>query len=183
MVFKRKCDVKARSASKMGNVGTIVNKEQLIKVIIDVLEEIHRNARCATQTAIDAATDEETVPEHKYDTLALEASYLAHGQAVRLQECESDILRFKRLSVKCFEPNVAIRIGALVELIDAYDNPVFFFMGPCAGGVSVRCQNKSVALITPQAPLGNAMLGKYVGDEIELNIAGKQSWYEVVNII
>jgi transcription elongation GreA/GreB family factor len=49
--------------------------------------------------------------------------------------------------------------------------------------VTVHCQSKNVALITAKAPLGNAMLGKQIGDEINLDIAGKQIWYEIIHII
>ncbi|MFI3277040.1 MAG: transcription elongation factor, partial [Vibrio sp.] len=52
-----------------------MNKSELRQIIIEQLETRLRIAQSATQRAIDAATDEETVPEHKYDTLALEASY------------------------------------------------------------------------------------------------------------
>ena len=62
---------------------------KLCDAILLALEEKLSIARSSTQRAIDAATDEETIPEHKYDTLALEASYLAHGQALRVQESES----------------------------------------------------------------------------------------------
>ncbi|MDB1123194.1 GreA/GreB family elongation factor [Vibrio algarum] len=159
-----------------------MDKQILINAIIEQLEKIHQVALSATQTAIDAATDDETVPEHKYDTLALEASYLAHGQALRVQECESDIQQYKRLPVRVFELIDNVKIGALVELIDEKDRRFLFFMGPCAGGVTVECQGKEVSLLTSKAPLGTALLGKQVGDEISLNIAGKQIWYELVHI-
>ncbi len=160
-----------------------MDKNLLINTIVEQLEKIHQIALSATQTAIDAATDEETVPENKYDTLALEAAYLAHGQARRVQECESDIQQYKRLPVRVFNQDEKVNIGALIELVDAEDNHSLFFMGPCAGGVTVHCQSKNVALITAKAPLGNAMLGKQIGDEINLDIAGKQIWYEIIHII
>ncbi|NMS58020.1 transcription elongation factor, partial [Vibrio parahaemolyticus] len=47
-----------------------MNKADLVPIIIQHLEEKLQVAHSSAQRAIDAATDEETVPEHKYDTLA-----------------------------------------------------------------------------------------------------------------
>ncbi|MDW2239227.1 transcription elongation factor, partial [Vibrio sp. 1565-1] len=79
-----------------------MNKAELIQIIIYQLEEKLRIAHASTQRAIDAATDEETVPEHKYDTLALEASYLAHGQAMRVQESEDELRQYRSMVIRDF---------------------------------------------------------------------------------
>ncbi|WP_413283920.1 GreA/GreB family elongation factor [Vibrio sp. MA40-2] len=160
-----------------------MDKQSLIDVIIKKLEAIHQVAISATQSAIEAATNEETVPENKYDTLALEAAYLAHGQARRVQECEADIQRFKALPTVSFDPMSAVGLTAIIQLIDENDQASLFFMGPCSGGVKVIYLNQQVTIITPEAPLGKAMLGQRVGDEIVLEIAGKQVGYEITSII
>ncbi|MDV7104762.1 GreA/GreB family elongation factor [Vibrio sp. TH_r3] len=159
-----------------------MDKQSLIDVIIKKLEAIHQVAISATQSAIEAATNEETVPENKYDTLALEAAYLAHGQARRVQECEADIQRFKALSTVSFDLMSAVGLTAIIQLIDENDQENLFFMGPCAGGINVTYQNQQVTIITPEAPLGKAMLGQRVGDEVVLKIAGKQVGYEIISI-
>ena len=92
-----------------------MNKPELRQIIIEQLESRLRIAQSATQRAIDAATDEETVPEHKYDTLALEASYLAHGQAVRVQECEDDIQCYRNLVLRDSEK---VTVSSYVVVID-----------------------------------------------------------------
>lgn len=55
---------------------TAVYQQMLEKLAID-LDVLQR----AAQTAYEAATHEENIAENKYDTLGLEASYLATGQA------------------------------------------------------------------------------------------------------
>lgn len=153
-----------------------------MKLIVEELERIRQIALNATQTAIDDATDDETVSQNRYDTLALEAAYLAHGQAVRVKECESDIIRYKNLPVRQFEHDEHISTGALVELADEHDKSYFFYLGPCAGGVTVSYQGETIALITAQAPLGKAMLGKQVDDEVVLDIANRRISYEILSI-
>src|SRR3990167_5836127 len=64
------------------NMPTL-NKAQLLHQVIAHLETALSQAQQAAQTAYEAATDEENIAENKYDTLGLEASYLATGQARR----------------------------------------------------------------------------------------------------
>lgn len=160
-----------------------MNKHDLIEKILLKLEKRYQIAVDATQAAMADATDEETKPEHKYDTLALEAAYLAHGQAVRVQECEADLQQYKKLPLKQYSQDESVALGALVGLLDEEDKQRWFFLGPCAGGVQVSHEDKEVTLITVKAPLGRAILNKQLGDDIELNIAGKTVCYEVAEII
>ncbi len=65
-----------------------MSKPDLIQIIIQQLEEKLQVAHASTLRAIDAATDEETVPEHKYDTLALVKSRV---KTTLTQSCENTI--------------------------------------------------------------------------------------------
>ena len=156
-----------------------MNKSELRQIILEQLESRLRIAQSATQRAIDAATDEETVPEHKYDTLALEASYLAHGQALRVQECEDDIQCYRNLVLRDSEK---IAVNSYVVVIDENDEYKHFFIGPRVGGLSVTWNHHEIAIVTVNAPFGKALMGKEVGDEIEFKVADKLFCYEVVSI-
>lgn len=62
-----------------------MNKQMLLD---DIQEKLKLTLQAATEAAMRAyntATDDENVAENQYDTLALEASYLAHGQAQRVE--------------------------------------------------------------------------------------------------
>ncbi len=127
-----------------------MNKSELQQIIIHQLEQTRLVTLSAAQRAIDAATDEETVPEHKYDTLALEASYLAHGQAMRLKECEEDIRVYRELVLR--EDLEQVQLTAFVKVVNEDDNEKQFFIGPRAGGLVVTWQGREVSVLTPQAP-------------------------------
>lgn len=158
-----------------------MNKVDLVQIIIQQLEDKLQVAHASTQRAIDAATDEETVPEHKYDTLALEASYLAHGQAMRVQESEEELRQYRTLVLRDFV-DARIAVGAYVELVDENDVEKAFFIGPCSGGLTVEWQGKEVFVLTPKSPLGRALMGKEEGEEVEMKISDKTTCYEVVTI-
>ncbi|MCA0934698.1 GreA/GreB family elongation factor [Vibrio alginolyticus] len=158
-----------------------MSKADLVQIIIQQLEEKLQVAHASTQRAIDAATDEETVPEHKYDTLALEASYLAHGQAMRVQESEEELRQYRALVLRDFT-DTPIGVGAYVVLEDGHSNEKCFFIGPCSGGVTVKWQDKDVFVLTAKSPLGRALLGKEEGDEVIVEIGDKTTCYEVVTV-
>lgn len=158
-----------------------MNKVDLVQIIIQQLEDKLQVAHASTQRAIDAATDEETVPEHKYDTLALEASYLAHGQAMRVQESEEELRQYRTLVLRDFV-DARISVSAYVELVDENDVEKAFFIGPCSGGLTVEWQGKEVFVLTPKSPLGRALMGKEEGEEVEMKIGDKTTCYEVVTI-
>ncbi|BBL89624.1 hypothetical protein VroAM7_22770 [Vibrio rotiferianus] len=158
-----------------------MNKVDLVQIIIQQLEDKLQVAHASTQRAIDAATDEETVPEHKYDTLALEASYLAHGQAMRVQESEEELRQYRTLVLRDFS-DARIAVGAYVELVDENDVEKAFFIGPCSGGLTVEWQGKEVFVLTPKSPLGRALTGKEEGEDIDVKIGDKTNCYEVVTV-
>lgn len=158
-----------------------MNKLELKQLFLTSLKEKLAIARSSTQRAIDAATDEETVPEHKYDTLALEASYLAHGQGMRVQESEREIQQFEALAMnELSEPKVTL--GSYVILLSEDGTTKHLFVGPCSGGLTVNWLGESVSVITPLAPLGKAILGQDLDAEVELKIGDSVYYYEIIAI-
>jgi len=120
-----------------------------------VLERITADAR-------DEATNPESRPENKYDTRALEASYLAAGQGERLLEVRQ-LLAW--LSVEP-PPCRTGQPGALVEA--AIDDTVrWLFLGP-RGGPTVTVRGHELSLISIASPLGRALQGLAEGDDAEV---------------
>ena len=160
-----------------------MNKSEVRQAFLDELQRIHKTALNAAQTAIESATDDETVPEHKYDTLALEAAYLAHGQAQRVAECEENIRLYSELVLREFDEDTPIAVSALLKLDDLNGNESWYFIAPTAGGTSVEFNGESIASVTLQAPLGQQLKGKYLGDEIQLLAGNQQTNFEVVELL
>ncbi len=159
-----------------------MNKSDLVQIIIQQLEEKLQVAHASTQRAIDAATDEETVPEHKYDTLALEASYLAHGQAMRVQESEVELSQYRALVLRDFN-DAPVGVGAYLVLEDNNGDEKCFFIGPCSGGLTVNWNGSEVFVLTAKSPLGQALIGKGEGEEVVVKIGDKTTRYEIVTVV
>ena len=71
----------------------------------------------SARSAHAEATHEQSKAENKYDTRALEASYLAGGQSLQAAEIEQSIRQFESLEVREFEEaGTRLDVGALVRL-------------------------------------------------------------------
>jgi len=159
-----------------------MNKTRLLEQISLTLEAVHRTALKATAQAQDTATNKNNVAENKYDTLGLEAAYLAHGQAQRVVECEIDLAAYKNLKALDFTDETPVALGAMILLKDESGSEQSLFLGPAAGGLKFSFEEKEYLIITPSAPLGRAVLGCFVYDEVELNLGGQIKRFEIIAI-
>jgi transcription elongation GreA/GreB family factor len=124
--------------------------------------------RKAAYDAAEAATHAEAKPENDKDTRALEASYLAAGQAERVRELEAALKVLVGLELRDIGTTTPICASAIITLEDDDGARTVFFMSPHAGGVRLDLEGTSVQVVTPQSPLGKALLGRVLGDVIEL---------------
>ncbi|WP_397451967.1 GreA/GreB family elongation factor [Pseudomonas sp. NA-150] len=147
-----------------------------LKVDLDLLQR-------AAQSAYETATHEENIAENKYDTLGLEASYLATGQARRVEEIRQSLVQFQNLSLKPFDEQRGIQIGDLISLEAENGSQQQLFLGPDAAGLKIQEDDLLVTVITTRAPLGKNLLGKAEGDEIEITINAASQTFSVINVL
>ncbi|MDB6126895.1 MAG: hypothetical protein JWM35_791 [Verrucomicrobia bacterium] len=122
----------------------------------------------AAQLARDEAISEESRPENQYDTHSLEAGYLAEGQARQAKEIEESIAIIGAMNVPENATNVPIALGTLSEVRDADGSASWYFLCPRAGGLEIEMEKNPVQVVTPQSPLGRVLLGRRIGDLVEL---------------
>lgn len=158
-----------------------MNKEALRDQIITRLKSDYALLLQAAKTAHAVATHEENIPDNKYATLGLEASYLAQGQANRAQEILKAIQAFQQLTMQDFTATSAIRLTAVVQLEDEDGALRLVFLGPAAGGLLLPSDGVELMVITPGSPLGRELLGKQCGDLVELQSDTTRE-YEIVSI-
>jgi transcription elongation GreA/GreB family factor len=160
-----------------------ISKKQLLLQILFELKAVLKNAKDSAERAHKTATAKESIAENKYDTFGLEASYLAHGQSKRVAECEADLEAFKRLLEHNPLEEKNVLVGSLVLLIDELKVERYIFLGPAAGGLKLIYHKKEVVVVTPEAPIGKALLGRRVDDEIELSLGSQKKHYIIEQII
>ena len=151
-------------------------------LIIAQLEHELATALSASEDAHSTATHSENIAENKYDTLAVEAAYLAHGQSMRIVEIRESIHLYQHFKRPLFTPQSSIQLGAIVDIENDNGEIHYFFIGPAAGGLQVNYQNSSIRVITTGTPLGKALLNKHIDDEISLTVNNHIQTYTMINI-
>jgi len=157
-----------------------IHKEDILALIIKQLESDITISAQAVEMARDTATHKDCLGSSKYETMGLEASYLAQGQGTRLLELERSLAYFKQLTLQA---STSIELGAYITLIDEDDRQTFLWMAADAGGLKINYRQQTITIITPKSPLGKAMLGKTMGDDFSLKIMGKEKYFEVLSIL
>jgi transcription elongation GreA/GreB family factor len=157
-----------------------MNKQALLTQIIARLQTELTLLTSAALATHAEATDEENKAEDKYDTRGLEASYLAMGQSKAAEEAAQSVAQFTAMSIRNFAPNEPVSLGALVTLEDQASN--YYFIGPRAGGTEVEHEGQTVMVITPQSPLGRRLMGRKMGDTLQLDLGGRQNSFRVAAV-
>lgn len=141
-----------------------------IRARIEQTQETLRHAQAA-------ATDEEARADNKYDTRSLEMSYLATGMTDRITELRKVISAYHFWKL----PPTAevIRPGALVELVDDEERRLRCYVAPYGGADTIHVDGVQIRVITLKAPLGRAMVGKSIGDEVVVKVAGVAHTWEI----
>ncbi|CRM88320.1 transcription elongation factor GreA [Pseudomonas sp. 22 E 5] len=158
-----------------------MNKHAVHQLVLEKLALDLDIAQRAAQTAYETATHEENIAENKYDTLGLEASYLAAGQAKRVEEIKQALALCQSMQLRAFDDQRGIEIGALLGLEDENGRQQWLFLAPDAAGLKVDVVGQPVTVITPRSPLGKSLLGKFEGDEVEILVAGARQHFTVTD--
>lgn len=143
-----------------------MTKSDLLPRILAILEDQHRVMCAATRDATENATGEETKSDGKYDTRATEAAYLAEAQAEQVEHLAEAIATIRTLTLPGYELTDEIGPGALVET-DLEGETSFYLLVPVAGGTTLDYLGCELTLLTPDAPLYQALLGRRAGDMLD----------------
>ncbi|HKU40147.1 MAG TPA: hypothetical protein VJR89_18435 [Polyangiales bacterium] len=158
-----------------------LDKAALLRTLIGLLEQDIARARDAAQRTREGAVHEEARPENDKDTRALEQTYLARGQAQRVVDLELECKTVTFMTLRDFGPDDAIDLGALVAL-ESEDAMRWYFLAAAGGGRSLQQQGVTIDVLTPQAPLGKALIGRARGDDLELRVGGRLRELAIVDV-
>jgi transcription elongation GreA/GreB family factor len=153
-------------------------QQRVLERLAEDLMQVEQAARAAHETA----THEENIAENKYDTLGLEAAYLATGQARRAEAIRQAMVHWRQFRPLPYDASKGIQLGALVCLVDADDQQQQLFLGPDGGSMKLLSGDQFVQVISSDAPLARAVLGKVEGDEVSIQIAAVRQQFEVLQV-
>ncbi|RRV29149.1 transcription elongation factor GreAB [Pseudomonas sp. o96-267] len=159
-----------------------MDKNQLLQDVLAHLQADLEQASLAALSAHEAATHEENVAENKYDTLGLEAAYLASGQARRVEELRQTLITWRQLRPRPFDKVQGIELGALILLASEDGHEQWLFLGPQGASMKLQHAGQNIQVLSNAAPLGRLLLGKHSGDEITLPMGQQLRAFEVLTV-
>jgi transcription elongation GreA/GreB family factor len=148
-------------------MSSLERKRRIVEAVFERVEAELAAATRAAESARDAATHEEAKPENDKDTRSVEAAYLATAQASRAADLRRVINRLKTMTLADFDETTSIGAGALVE-VEEQQRIHRYLLLPAAGGMQIQLDDVEVETITVSSPLGSALCGRQVGDDLEL---------------
>jgi hypothetical protein len=154
------------------------DKRRVLDKLIEAMTATLTHMAHAAEEVRRDATHEEAKPENDKDTRALEQSYLARGQAIRAESLVEELKVLTGMTLPKFGEDAPIRSGALIALEDDAATRCVF-LAPYGGGTAFEVDGKLVTVVTPVSALGRALLGRRVGDEIEVKVRTHTRAYTV----
>ncbi|MCG5051758.1 MAG: GreA/GreB family elongation factor [Myxococcales bacterium] len=103
----------------------------------------------------------------------LRSANLARAQAVRAERSYHETAVLDSFRPKPLPPGSRIALGAIVEVEDGSQGRTFF-LAPVGAGTELTGPGGDgfLSVVTPQSPIGRAVMGKREGDEIEVDLQG-----------
>jgi transcription elongation GreA/GreB family factor len=135
-----------------------------------IISQLEAELALQTEAALgsrEEATNEESRAEDKYDMRSQSAAYLAAGQARLASDIAAAITAWKALTPRAFGPGEEIASGALVVL-EAKGRRAAYLVGPHSGGLEARDGDSVATVVTGSSPLGRQLVGRRVGDMVQI---------------
>ena len=158
-----------------------LDKAMVLGLLRERLERDLAVAAESQQRTQSAATHEESKPENDKDTRALESSYLARGQAQRVVELGAALTSVSALQLRRFDAATPVAVSALIGLDDG-ERCIFYFMAPAGGGLELTLNGVLIRILTPQSPLGRALLGQHLGSDVEVRTPQGLREYSITSL-
>jgi transcription elongation GreA/GreB family factor len=152
-----------------------MDKRALLEQLAQHLRDVVRSARRASEDATHEAREGATPAERRESArVALENTGLARGQEQRALQAAAGLTALEKFHPGPFPPNALIGLGAVVE-IEEEEGGRTLFLAPAGAGEELQVPDGDgfLSVITPNSPVGRALLGKRKGDSVEVTVAGE----------
>ncbi len=157
-----------RGDDRMSESG--IDKAGLLREVIAQVEETLRRLESGYAVAKQATLDSPHVMKSKREVTGIESSYLANGLAQKIQERQGWLRTLQKLDL----PNVPTQaaLGCVVGVGPSEGGPVesLYFILPVCGGMEIPVDDRKriVRVVTPGSPVAGELIGKALGDEVQL---------------
>jgi len=146
-------------------------------LVEQLASRIRESAAVAQRAVVDATTAarESTTPAEKREDgrVALEFQSLAKGQFQRVERANAALDTLDGFRPPLLRAKARITLGAIVEVEDGAAGRTFF-LAPVGAGIELTGPDGDgfLSVVTPASPIGRAVLGRSVGDVVQVDVPG-----------
>jgi len=164
-----------------------MDKQFLVAQLTDRVRASAHVARKAGQAAEEEARDGATASEKRENArVSQEYSGLARGQKERAARALTELSVLETFRPARLATRGPVAVGAIVEVEMENDSGQgfqgrTFFLAPAGAGVELTGPDGDgfLSVVTPASPIGRAVLGKRVGDTVEVMVEGEPREWKI----
>ena len=156
----------------------MLDKKIILEKLIENLQKELIEVEGAAKSTRDLVTADDLKSEGKYDTRAIEASYLASAQLKRVEEIKTDIQMLEETELITTHK---IQMGALV-LLEYNGSERYYFLTSTSGGTILMIEGMTILVISVFSPLGNEALGLQAGESFEVETPKEMRTYKILSV-
>lgn len=152
-----------------------MDKKDLVAQLTSHLVEALRVARSAMSAAVVEAREGATAAEKREDSrTSQENAGLARAHNARIARLQAELKALEGFKPGPLAGRARIAVGALVEVEDG-DEGRTFFLAPSGAGIELTGPGGDgfLSVVTPSSPVGRAVLGRTVGDDLQVVVGGE----------
>ena len=161
-----------------------MDKGVLIEQLGVHLRETARTARLAMEAANTEAREGATPAERREDSrVAQENSGLARGHRARLEGALAELALLEKFRPPRLKATAPVALGAIVEVEDGAEGRTLF-LAPVGAGIELTGPGGDgfLSVVTPSSPIGRAVLGRRMGDTVEVVVNGESREWTVTHV-
>lgn len=160
-----------------------MDKRFLIDQLMANLAQSARTALTASEALASEARDGATPDEKREDARAAhQVANLGKAQDRRARQALAEIDELRAFSPPRLPAGASILLGALVEIEDAESGDGrTLFLAPVGAGVTLTGPGGDgfLSVVTPASPVGRAVMGRKVGDVVDVAVQGELREWQI----
>lgn len=163
-----------------------MDKSELVDQLARQLGSSARAALSARDAAAAEARDGATPDEKREDARAAhQLASLGKQQQHRAQLALAEADRLLQWKPAALPANAAIAVGAIVEIEDADTGEGrTFFLAPVGAGATLTGPGGDgyLSVVTPASPIGKAVLGRRMGEVVDVTVEGELREWQITYV-
>jgi len=159
-----------------------MDKKALIEKVVEKLQkevsELEANITSMHQAAIDAPS---AMQSHS-DTTKFQMNALKDDVEKQLSTKNGELEMLEKFEIMPITPSKEIRSGSLIKIKDGEKEINYFFLDG-GSGIQIEDESKNMIIVVGgNSPMGNALLGKKVGDEVVTQFRSKERNIRIIDV-